>query len=103
MLAERLVNAIGVLGSDDQVSGSIREQASIYLGEPVDNQCITFMEIAASTTYRTLFEAGMRASGSGEASQAFALIGVLVTGMALGKRLGIEDGEQFARQVGDPE
>lgn len=103
MLAQRLMDALEIIGQDHQVTGSIRDQASTYLGEPCDDQCLHFLEVVSRETYVNLYEAAQAGGANRKEANAVGLISVLLGGLALGKRLGIEDGERFAKMVGDPE
>lgn len=102
MLADRIRQVLGVLGEDEDVKGTLREQASKYLGEDVDDRSLNYLRSTAKIVYDHTIARAEAAGYSRSIAIQSALANVMIAGAAIGKRLGIEDGERFARTVEDP-
>ena len=101
MLAERLLQAIEVLGSDESIKGgTMREQATAYLGEDADDDVMRYISRTSATIFReTMNQCEVQGIRQGAIPEMLSLTAVLLGGIAIGKRLGIEDGERFANSV----
>lgn len=97
-ISKRILQALSVLGSDETVGGTLREQAEAYFGAEVDDRSILYCVTAAEAMFDHIMDA-FDGKADPELVQRAALGAVMIGGMAVGKRLGIEDGENFARLV----
>ena len=101
MLADRIRNALEVLGSDFTVQGTLREQASAYLGEEVDDNALAYLKSTAKIVYDDTLSRAKLGGYAEDVAELTALANVMIAGAAIGKRLGIEQGEDFARRIED--
>jgi hypothetical protein len=99
LLAKRILQALEVLGGDGSVTGSLRDQATSYLGEGVDDVVLRYLDNASSAVYDDISTAARSAGYPRSLAHTSALTQVIIAGMAIGKRLGIEDGEKLLGAV----
>lgn len=100
--AERIKSAVEVLGTEHEGAEqkSLREQAEVYLGAEVDDEAIKLMITSALATYAVIFTHTSRIRPDQPiAADQVAMASVLLVGMAIGKRMGMEDGEAFGRMT----
>lgn len=98
MLNERLERALEVLTENGQGHTGLRKQLEDYIGEPVEDDVLLFIQEAASAVKRTTDRKLMGQVAASERGEVANTV-VFCAGLAIGKRLGIEDGERFAREV----
>lgn len=96
-LLERIREAVDVVSAGAPPEGSLREQAEAHLGEEVDDECALVIVRMGKTVSQMVFEDCLDKGIPPLTAINEARAAVLIAGMAIGKRLGAKEGEEFGR------